>query len=89
MKNIQYKQNRKLTAWRKVSLASWKPTGDSSTYCLEDIVMDEVKHHCSTNNINLNSFLIKSLSKTIEKASIDSSDKFNGIDKRATSLATL
>jgi pyruvate dehydrogenase E2 component (dihydrolipoamide acetyltransferase) len=83
MKNIQYRQNRKLTSWRKVSLASWKPTGDSSTYCLEDIAMDEVKQHCSTKNINLNSFLIKALSKTLEKhPKINSTVRFWKIRER-------
>ncbi len=83
MKNIKYKQKRKLTPWRKVSLASWKPTGDSSTYCLEEIVMDEVKDYCSTNNINLNSLLIKALSKTLEKhPKINSTVRFWGIRER-------
>lgn len=83
MKNIQYRQKRKLSPWRKVSLASWKPTGDSSTYCLEEIVMDEVKLHCSTNNINLNSFLIKALSKTLEKhPKINSTVRFWKIRER-------
>lgn len=83
MKNITYRQKKKLTAWRKVSLASWKPTGDSSTYCLEEIAMDEVKRHCSTNNINLNSFLIKALSKTLEKhPKINSTVRFWKIRER-------
>ena len=85
MKNIHYKQNRKLTPWRKVSLASWKPTGDSSTYCLEEIIMDEVKHYCSTHNINLNSFLIKALSKTLEQhPKINSTVRFWNIRERDT-----
>lgn len=83
MKNIQYRQKRKLTPWRKVSLASWKPTGESASYCLEDIDMDEVKRYCSTNNINLNSFIIKALSKTLEAhPKINSTVRFWGIRQR-------
>lgn len=83
MKNIQYKPKRKITPWRKVSLASWRPTGDSSTYCLEEIVMDDVKEYCSTNKINLNSFLIKVLSNTIERhPKINSTVRFWNIRER-------
>lgn len=83
MKNIRYKPKRRLTPWRKVSLASWKPTGDSSTYCLEDIVMDEARQFCSTNKISLNSFLIKALSKTIAKhPKINSTVRFWKIRER-------
>jgi len=67
MKNIQYKPRKKPTPWRKVSMASWKPAGDSSTYCLEDISMEVCLEHCKANQININSFLIKALSNTIEK----------------------
>jgi len=67
MKNIEYRAQKKLTPWRKVSLASWKPKGDSSTYGLEDIVMEDAKAYCKEKKINLNSFIIKALSKTLEK----------------------
>jgi pyruvate dehydrogenase E2 component (dihydrolipoamide acetyltransferase) len=83
MRNIRYQQKRKLTPWRKLSLASWRPTGDSSTYCLEDIEMDEMKRYCTTHNINLNCFLIKALSKTIEKhPKINSTIRFWNIRER-------
>mgnify|MGYP001286594489 CR=1 FL=1 len=83
MKNIEYRQKRKLTPWRKVSLASWKPTGDSSTYVMEDIEMDEVKIYCKANNINVNSFIIKALSNTIEKhPKINSTVRFWKIRER-------
>jgi len=83
MKNIQYKPKEKLSPWRKVSLASWKPRGDSSAYCLEDIEMDEAKRYCAENRINMNGFLIKALSKTIEKApKINSTVRFWKIRQR-------
>jgi pyruvate/2-oxoglutarate dehydrogenase complex dihydrolipoamide acyltransferase (E2) component len=84
MKNIQYRQKSKLSPWRKVSLASWRPTGDSSTYCMEDLEMDEVKRYCSMKNINLNSFIIKALSKTLEKhPKINSTVRFWKIRERS------
>ncbi len=66
-KTIDYFSPKKLSAWRKVSLASWKPTGDSSCYCLEDITVDELLHYCKATGISFYSFLIKALSSTIQK----------------------
>lgn len=66
-----------------MSLASWKPTGDSSTYCLEDILMDEALNYCSALNINMNSFLIKALSKTLsDHPKINSTVRFWNIRER-------
>ncbi len=67
MKNINYKPKKRLTPWRKVSLASWKPTGDSSTYCLDDIDMENALEFCAAQNINIYSLVIKALSLTLEK----------------------
>lgn len=83
MKNIQYQPKKRLTPWRKLSLASWSPTGDSSTYCLEDIEMDEMKRFCSTHKINWNSFIIMALSKTLERyPKINSTVRFRNIRSR-------
>lgn len=83
MTNIQYKPKVKLTDWRKLSLASWKPTGDSSTYCLEDFEMDALKNYCAVNQININSFIIKALSRTIEiHPKINSTVRFWNIRQR-------
>ncbi len=65
MKNISYISNPKMSPWRKVSLASWKPTGDSSTYCLEDVLIDNLLSYCQTKEISINSFFVKAISNTI------------------------
>ncbi len=67
MKNIRYAPYKKMTPWRKVSLASWKPTGDSSTYCLEDIIVDDLVAYCDQKEINIYTFFIKAISNTIDK----------------------
>lgn len=67
MKNIRYAALSKMSPWRKVSLASWKPTGDSSAYCLEDVVMDALLAYCKQSNISINSFFIKAISNTIAR----------------------
>jgi len=66
MKNIHYSPKAKPTPWRKVSMASWRPTGDSSTYCIEDLVMNNALGYCKKHDINIHSFVIKALSKTLE-----------------------
>ncbi len=67
MKNIKYAPFKKMTPWRKISLASWKPTGDSSTYCLEDIIVDDLLAYCEEKEISIHTFFIKAISNTIKK----------------------
>ncbi len=66
MKNITYKPYQKMTPWRKTSVATWKPTGDSSCYCFEDVIIDEILVYCKRNLISINSFLIKAFSNTLK-----------------------
>ncbi len=83
MKNIRYATRSKMTPWRKVSLASWKPTGDSSAYCLEDVIMDPLLEFCEQRNININSFFIKAISNTIAKhPKINSTVRWGNIYQR-------
>ena len=56
-----------MTPWRKTSVATWKPTGDSSCYCFEDVIIDEILVYCKRNLISINSFLIKVFSNTLKK----------------------
>lgn len=80
MKNITYKPYQKITPWRKTSVASWKPTGDSSCYCFEDVIIDEILVYCKRNLISINSFLIKAFSNTLKKEpKINSTVKRNKI----------
>ena len=67
MKNINYYPKTKMSPWRKISLASWKPTGDSACYCFEEIIADPLLDYCKTNSINLHSFIIKAFSNAIHK----------------------
>ncbi len=67
MKNILYVTYSKMMPCRKVSLASWKPTGDSSAYRLEDVLMDALLVYGQQRGISINSFFIKAISSTIAK----------------------
>lgn len=67
----------------KISIGSWKPKGDSSIYVFEDFVIDDVLNFCNQEQISLNTFIIKSLSKTIKKHSrINSVIRFGNIYER-------
>lgn len=67
MKNINYHKPTPLSPWRKVSLGSWKPTGDSSVYSLEEIELDAVLDYCKENEINFYEFCIKAIGAAIQK----------------------
>jgi pyruvate dehydrogenase E2 component (dihydrolipoamide acetyltransferase) len=67
MKNISYQPIQKATPWRKVSLASWRPTGDSSTYCLEDVEVDALIAFCRKRQVSINSFIIKAIAQTLKE----------------------
>lgn len=83
MKNINYISKIKLTPWRKISIGSWKPKGDSSIYVFEDFIVDDVLIFCEKYNISLNSFIIKALSLTIDKHKrINSTIRFGNIYER-------
>lgn len=64
--NIHYRGRIQLSPWRKISLASWKPTGDSSCYCFEEIEVGQLLYVAQKFNINLNTFVIKACSKSIK-----------------------
>lgn len=66
MGNISYLPAKKLTPWRKLSLASWKPKGDSSIYIMEDVVMDDVLTYCKQHSLNVYSVLIQAISLAIQ-----------------------
>ncbi len=63
--NIDYSSKKSLSPWRKISLNSWKPRGDSSTYVFEEIIMDEILSKATEKNLNFHTFFIKALSKTL------------------------
>lgn len=83
MKNIVYKSKSKLTPWRKISLGSWKPKGDSSIYAIEEIEVTSAIEFCKEKNISLHCFVIKALSITLEKhPQINSVIRFGKIFRR-------
>lgn len=44
-RNVAFNKARKLSSWRKISLGSWKPTGDSSVYTQMELdVEDALKY---------------------------------------------
>jgi pyruvate/2-oxoglutarate dehydrogenase complex dihydrolipoamide acyltransferase (E2) component len=66
-RNVKLGKSKKLTGWRRVSIGSWRPTGDSSIYSRYDMPMREVLKLCSQKNINYHSFLMRALGMTIER----------------------
>jgi pyruvate/2-oxoglutarate dehydrogenase complex dihydrolipoamide acyltransferase (E2) component len=83
MKHIKYKSKLKLSPWRKISLGSWKPKGDSSIYAFEDFNVDKVLDFCKQQSISFSSFVIKALSSTINQNNrINSIIRFGNIYQR-------
>jgi hypothetical protein len=83
MKNINYYPNKRMSPWRKISLASWKPTGDSACYCFEEIKVDSLLNYCEENSINPHSFIIKAFSNTIhQRPTINSTIRWGKLFKR-------
>jgi 2-oxoacid dehydrogenases acyltransferase (catalytic domain) len=81
--NIQYHKTPKLSAWRKISLSSWKPTGDSSCYCIEDIEVKAILAATKELDINLHTILIKAVALTIkENPKINATIRFGRIFER-------
>lgn len=66
MGNINYLPPKKLTPWRKLSLASWEPKGDSSIYAMEDIILDKSLDFCRREKISIYPLLIQSVSMAIK-----------------------
>lgn len=67
MRHINYTTKLKLSPWRKISIGSWKPKGDSSIYAFEDFNVDKVLEFCKHQSISFSSFVIKALSSTIHQ----------------------
>lgn len=67
MRNVQYKGRIKSSPWRKISIGSWKPTGDSSIHAFEEIQMDEGIAWCENHKVKSNALLLKAIACTIAK----------------------
>ncbi len=55
-----------MSSWRKVSVASWKPRGDSSVYAFEQVQVDQALEYCRESKINFYAFCMKALAKAVE-----------------------
>ena len=83
MKHIKYKSKLPLSPWRKISLGSWKPKGDSSIYIFEDFHVDKVLQFCKNQRISFTSFVTKALSITINRNNrVNSIIRFGNIYQR-------
>lgn len=83
MRNVQYTSSPKASPWRKVSIGSWKPKGDSSIYAFEDFCVNDALDWCEQNKISFNTFIIKAFAKTISKQNkINSVVRFGKIHQR-------
>ena len=63
-----------MSPWRKISIGSWKPKGDSSIYAFEDFNVDKALDFCKQQSISFSSFVVKALSSTINQ-----NDRINSI----------
>ena len=53
-KNVQYKSSKPISPWRKISLGSWRPTGDSSTHTTLELNIEPVQAFLKEFNENNN-----------------------------------
>lgn len=67
MGHIRYSGKESMSPWRKVSIGSWKPTGDSSIHAFEEFDVEPALKWCESNGVGINAFWIKAVAKTIEK----------------------
>ncbi|MFT5779214.1 MAG: hypothetical protein ACI837_002171 [Crocinitomicaceae bacterium] len=83
IKHISYHRRKKSTPWRKVSIGSWKPRGDSSCYSFEDICVDQANDWCTKNDVALSSFILKAVAASIaQKDQINSVVRFGKVYRR-------
>jgi 2-oxoacid dehydrogenases acyltransferase (catalytic domain) len=81
--HLKYNSSEKLSTWRKVSMSSWQPTGDSSTYVLEDIIVDDLLMYCKQNNLSLNAVVMQAVAQALnENPRVNSIIRFGKIFQR-------
>lgn len=64
-RHIDYHSPRTLSPWRKISLGSWRPTGDSSIYTPLEIPVDDLLPVLEKRQISLSTFVIQALAHAI------------------------
>jgi len=88
-KNIRYKPTKVSSSWRKISIGSWRPTGDSSIYTVLELNVEPVKnfllefnhkHNCQCNVLQYFSWV---MAKTIKQyPNINQSVRFGKLYQR-------
>lgn len=66
MSNVDLLQPIALSSWRRISLGSWRPTGDSSVFVELDLVLDPIFDYTEGKNINLNAIFAKLLAQAMD-----------------------
>lgn len=84
MSHLNYTRRVKSSPWRKVSIGSWKPTGDSSIHAFEEFNVEPALNWCIEKNVSFNAFILKIVGKTIaEKDTINRVIRFGRVYQRA------
>lgn len=85
MSHLNYTRRVPSSPWRKVSIGSWKPTGDSSIHAFEEFNVEPALAWCAEKKISFNTFLLKIIGQTIsEKDTINRVIRFGKVYQRAT-----
>ena len=83
-KNVDLKRQKRITPWRKISLGSWRPTGDSSIYTMHEFLMDPVIRFCKKKKISIHAFLIKAVGYAVaENSHINAIIRFGRVYPRS------
>lgn len=84
-KHLDYHPARKLSPWRKISIGSWRPTGDSSIYTTLEIRVDALLPLLEKNKISLSTFIVHALARAISASpEINAMIRFGRIYPRKT-----
>jgi pyruvate/2-oxoglutarate dehydrogenase complex dihydrolipoamide acyltransferase (E2) component len=82
--NVQFSEVVKLSPWRKISLGSWRPVGDSSVYADVEFSAEPILNFLEQNkHLNLNHILCKCVALAIKEVpEINSVIRFGRIYRR-------
>lgn len=66
MKNVELAGTRPLSSWRRISIGSWRPTGDSSVFVELDLVVDRLLDHPAAKVANINAVFAKMIALAVD-----------------------
>lgn len=82
-RNVELWKKKRISPWRKISLGSWRPTGDSAIYTKLEFLMDPVLRYCKNQKIDVHTFLIKAIGNSLaENRHINSVVRFGKVYPR-------